>query len=219
MEKEIRKIMEEFNGLIDEETARMLLMERMGKREGNKIGKLKEGKTWLYAAVENIVMEEDPFLAVIGDETGHCILKIWGNTPQLREGDVIKIVNGWAKRGRRGMEVNIGKYGMVEKAERNIVPKFEFGMKEGLFNLKGEIEKIFPTQVYLGKKETFVRKILLGNQDIYLINEMAKEMERFGEKEYLFLLWLHERNGRIYGDELSKALKRDEFYEMIERMQ
>gem|GEM_PF-1633965 len=216
MEEEVKKIMEEFNGLIDEETAKMLLMEKKGERNGKKIEELGEGRVWLYAVVENIASMQNPFLAVIGDETGHCILKIWEEGNEVEEGNVIKIINGWAKKGMRGMEVNVGRYGKVEKVERKISPIFEFGKRNGLFNLRGKISRIYPTRVYLGKNEFFVRKIFIGGREINLINEMAKEMKRFKEGEEIVLLWLHERNGRIYGDELSRALKVEEFENMRE---
>ncbi|MCD6481037.1 MAG: hypothetical protein J7L31_02030 [Thermoplasmata archaeon] len=211
MDDETRRIMEEFGNLIDEETAKMLAMEKRGERRGSRIKELREGKTWLYGVVEKIAKEENPLLAVLGDETGHCILKIWEETYDITEGDVIKIVNAWVKRGMRGMEVNVGKYGRIVKMEGSIETKIVFGKEEGLFNLRGTVERIYPTQVYLGKNETFVRKIIVDREEIYLLDEMAKEMNRFKENEEIVLLWLHERNGRIYGDEVSMILKPEEF--------
>jgi len=203
VDEEIRKMIERFDGLIDEEAADMLVREKRGELKWKKIEELEEGKAWLYAKVENVV-EKNITMAVVGDETGHCILKIWEGDYGIKEGDVIKIVNAWVKNGMRGREINVGKYGKIEKADVKIETKIEFGIKKGLFNIRGKINRIYPTQVYLGNKERFIRKVVVDGHEIFLMNERAREMKKFSENDEIIILWLHERNGRIYGDEVSK---------------
>ncbi len=205
---EARKEIERFDGLIDEEAAQLLAIERMGKLELAKIGELDEGKGSFYAKIESIWIADKMAKAIVGDETGHCLLNFWHHNIEvarnLHEGDVIKVVNAWIGKGKCGMEANVGKFGMVEKVSREIKTKIEFGIKEGIFNLKGILQKIYPTEVFLGGKEYFVRKIIVDLMEIYLINERARDMQNFEEGEEVVLLWLCRKNGRIYANELSK---------------
>ena len=211
LDDEIKKEIEKFDGLIDEEAARLLAMERMGEIELIKVGELKEGKGSFYAKIESLWAGEKMAKAVVGDETGHCLLNFWHQNVDvakgLREGEVIKVVNAWIKEGKCGIEANVGKFGMVEKVNREIETRMEFGIKEGIFNLKGTIQRIYPTEVYLGEREYFVRKIVVDLMEVYLLNERAKDMQNFNEGDEVLLLWLCKKNGRIYANELSKILR------------
>lgn len=206
---EVKKEMEKFNWLIDEETAKLLVMEKNGKINLMKIKDLVEGSASLYARVESIGSRKKNFVnAVIGDETGFCLMRLWDKNVNfanyLEEGDVIRIANAWIREGFYGMEVNVGKYGMIEKTDREIKTCIQFGIKEGIFNIKGVLSKKHPTQVYLGEKERFIRRIKVDDKEIYLINEMAKEIQNVEEGKEITLMWLHKKNDRIYADEISK---------------
>ncbi|HEC75839.1 MAG TPA: hypothetical protein ENI33_01090 [Thermoplasmatales archaeon] len=209
IDEEIKKEMEKFNWLIDEETAKLLVMEKQGKINLMKITDLKEGNVSLYAKIESMGTRKKNFMnAIIGDETGFCLMKLWDHNVNfahyLKEGDVVRIANAWVRKGIYGIEINVGKYGMIEKTNKKIKTSLQFGIKEGIFNIKGVLNKKYPTQVYIGEKETFIRRIKVDDMEIYLINEMAKKIQNVEERKEITLLWLHKKNNRIYADELSK---------------
>jgi len=215
LDEEIKKEIEKFNGLIDEEAARLLVMERMGKLTLPKISELEEGNASLYAKVESISKKRKMVKAVVGDETGHCLINFWHHNiaiaRYIEEGNVIKVANAWVKNGKCGKEINVGKFGMVEKVDRKIETKIEFGIKNGIFSLRGTLQKIFPTQVYIGNEEHFIRKIIVNLYEIYLLDERAKDIQNFREGEEVVLLWLCKKNGRIYANETSKVMKAEEW--------
>lgn len=209
IEDEIKKEMEKFNWLIDEETAKLLLMEKKGKINLMKIKDLVEGNASLYAKIESIGSRRKNFVnAVIGDETGFCLMRLWDKNINfahyLKEGDVIRIANAWVREGLYGIEINVGKYGMIEKADKKIETLIQFGVKEGIFNIKGVLNKKYPTQVYLGEKEKFIRKIIVDEKEVYLIDEMAREIQNVEEGKEIALMWLHKKNDRLYADEISR---------------
>ncbi len=205
---EIRKEIEKFNGLLDRETAYLLVMEKKGKLKRKKIKDLKKGKASLIAKIESIGRKRENFInMVIGDETGHCILKLWDYLTNiakyLKEGDIIRIANGWIKKGVYGTEINVGKYGIIEKLNGRIETKLEFGIKEGIFNLKGVLRKKYPTNVYFQNKEKFVAKIFLDEHEILLFDERARDIQKFKEGDEVVLFWLYKGN-KIYATDFSR---------------
>lgn len=207
---EIRKEMEKFDWLIDEETARLLILEKKNMMHNKKIAELIEGSATIYAKILSIGKKRNRFInIVIGDESGICILRLWKKIFWLKEGDVIKIANGWVKNGYYGKEINIGRYGNIEKINKEIKVKINFGMNGKIFNLNGKLIKKFPTKIYFYEKgEKFVRKVLLNEIEIYLYDEKAKEIEKFEEGSSLSFLFLHSKYGKIYATDFSKIIKR-----------
>lgn len=206
---EIAEEIERFNGLIDEETAKLLVMEKKGLLKKKKIVEIKEGTASLFAKIESIGKKRKNFVnVVIGDETGHCIMKLWNHQMKnlifLKEGDVIRIANAWAKKGIYGLEINVGKYGLIEKVDKKIETKLEFGKKDGIFNLSGKLIKKYPTEVYFENEEKFIRKILVDDNEIFLFDEKVKDVQNVMEGQKIALLWLYSKNGRIYATDFSK---------------
>lgn len=218
IKKEVKREIEEFNGLLDEETAYLLVMEKMGKLRRNKIkdliGKV-SSKVSLYAKIESFGKKERDFAnAIIGDETGHCVLKLWEHNAHianyLEEGDVIKIANGWCKEGAYGLEINVGKYGLIEKINKEIKTKKEFGIKKGIFCLRGILRKKYPTKVYIGEKEKFVAKILIDDYEIFLFDERVRDIQKFREGDEIAILWLYKNgSGKINATDFSRILEID----------
>ncbi len=59
--------------------------------------------------------------ALIADETGAINLILWDdNVDKVNEGDTIVVNNGYVKVFRGRMQLNIGKYGSLEKSEEEI---------------------------------------------------------------------------------------------------
>src|SRR3989338_4931839 len=61
----------------------------------------------------------------IGDETGQTRLVLWGEDSKkiegIKEGDVVKILQAYSKKSYNGgVEISLGKRGMVEKVDKKI---------------------------------------------------------------------------------------------------
>ncbi|MEM1514066.1 MAG: hypothetical protein QXW78_01300 [Candidatus Thermoplasmatota archaeon] len=208
---EIKAEMEKFDWLIDEDVAKLLLMEKNRLIERKKIMEA-EGNVAIDAKIESKgEIYEKKAIAVIGDESGHCVLKLWDENKKilnyLSEGDCIRIANGIAKKGIYGLEINVGKFGRVSKIDKKIETRIEFGEKDGIFCIKGKIEKKFPTRVIIDKNcEKFSRKIIVDGKEIYLFDEKAREINKINEGNEIILLWVCKRNGKIYATSFSKII-------------
>ncbi|MBC7081445.1 MAG: hypothetical protein H5T44_04305 [Thermoplasmatales archaeon] len=208
---EINLEMEKFDWLIDEETTKLLLMEKNNLIKRKKIIEA-EGNVAIDAKIESKgKIDEKRAIAIIGDESGHCVLNLWDENKKilnyLNEGDVIRIVNGFAKKGIYGLEINVGKFGSVAKINKKIETKIDFGEKDGIFCLKGKIERKFPTELIIdGNYEKFSRKIIVDGREIYLFDEKVKDAS--GVEGEIILLWLYKRNGKIYAGSFSKIIQK-----------
>lgn len=59
--------------------------------------------------------------AIVGDETGTVILSLWeAQTGQADTGDVLQVTNGYVSLVRGRMRLNVGKYGSLEKVEKDV---------------------------------------------------------------------------------------------------
>ncbi|MBC7128603.1 MAG: hypothetical protein H5T45_02585 [Thermoplasmatales archaeon] len=210
---EIETEIEKFDWLIDEETARLLLMEKNKLIERKKI-KEAEGNVAIDAKIESKgKIYEKKAIAVIGDESGHCVLKLWDENKKilnyLNEGDCVRIANGIARTGIYGLEINVGKFGSISKIDKKIETKIKFEEGDGIFCLKGKIEKKFPTNLFIDENyEKFSRKIIVDGKEIYLFDERAKDVSKINEGSDVILLWIYKRNGKICATSFSKIIQK-----------
>lgn len=59
--------------------------------------------------------------ALVGDETGSVLLTLWDNQiDRTGVGDVLEIKNGYTSLFRGSLRLNIGRYGTVEKVDKEI---------------------------------------------------------------------------------------------------
>lgn len=77
--------------------------------------------------------------ALIADETGAINLVLWDEKiDQVKEGDVIRVVNGFVKVFRGRMQLNLGRYGSLEASDAEL----------GELNLENNLSE---TQVSYGR--------------------------------------------------------------------
>ncbi|MEM7826166.1 MAG: DUF2240 family protein [Candidatus Aenigmatarchaeota archaeon] len=75
----------------------------------------------------------------IGDDTGFVRVPLWNDQVKLIEeggikiGDTVQVTNGISKEGIYGIEVSIGKYGLISKIECDDIPDLEYLQKKYLF--------------------------------------------------------------------------------------
>lgn len=121
----------DWHDLIDENAAAHLVVDELGrgKIEFTKISDVKDGVVNVSARVDS-VGEPREFTTKrgsgrvlnvsISDDSGKCRLALWDDDIELieslgiREGRRVKIVNGYAKSSRYGLDVRKGKWGTIE---------------------------------------------------------------------------------------------------------
>ncbi len=68
---------------------------------------------------------------VIADDTGKITLTLWDDqTKDIRDGEVLKIDNGYISLLRGHMRLNVGKYGTMSEGEEDVEPNDELDMSE-----------------------------------------------------------------------------------------
>jgi len=125
MEIEERKV--KYGNLLDEEAIAYLIVDEMGRNPGNKmkISELYDGinatlsvKVEKIGEIENVKDRYRILRILISDETGKCYLVLWNEEideaiDKLKEGMSIKIINGYVRENIYGLQVSLGKWGML----------------------------------------------------------------------------------------------------------
>ncbi len=126
--REIEKRKEEFGGLLDEEAIAYMIVDELGRNPGNKM-KIVDLYDGINATIEariervgNVEIKKNGKYRLmridISDETGECQLILWNDEIEeigkdLKEGMKIKIINGYVKENIYGLQVTLGKWGMI----------------------------------------------------------------------------------------------------------
>lgn len=133
-EKEIKYRYKIYDGLIDQDTIALLIVDELGrnKQSVTKIVDLApDGDYTVLGKVQNI-SDSKTFKRKNGtigkvinleitDETGVCRLVLWNGdidhikNKEIHPGTIVKIINGYTKFGYiGGMEINLGRWGLLE---------------------------------------------------------------------------------------------------------
>jgi replication factor A1 len=144
-EQEIKSRVKHFGGLIDGDTAALLLVDELGRNEHSttKINELEPEKDFTVVGKVVCISDSKTFKRKNGtagkvinleitDETGTCRLVLWNDdighikNKDIRIGTTLKIINGYTKTGYTGgLEINLGRWGSLE-----VEPVTEAGVKE-----------------------------------------------------------------------------------------
>jgi replication factor A1 len=216
---EIKKIQEEYDELFDEETAALLIVDMLGRNKGNtlKINELESGIECTITGEITDIGEIRSFNRKNGstgrvvnlelaDETGSCKLALWHSDVELIEnnsitlGSRIRIVNGYVKNGYNGVEINVGRWGMID-IEKNAENDKKIKNKNVA---EGKIIEIQPSKAFFKDdgKFGFVTNIVLkndkGTKQITLWDEKVKEIQDFkkGDKIKIEKITAKNKNGK-----------------------
>ena len=221
-DQEIEKIQKDCDFLIDEETAALFLIDKMGrnKQSISKIIDLEIGmECTIFGKITNIG-ESRNFERKNGssgrvvnleltDDTGACGLVLWDRDVELiknnkiKDGVNVKVVNGYIKNGYTGLEVNIGRWSIIE-----IEPKDIPDIKEKILRInkevKGILVEIETTRSFFRDDGSFgfVANIKIkdneGIKPLVLWDDKVKEIQGFkiGEKISINSIDLREKNGK-----------------------
>ncbi len=127
---EIKKRREKYGNLLTDEAIAYLIVDELDRNPGNKmkIGDLYDG---IHATVEAEISKINPVEDVEGknkkhkilkvlikDETGKCQLVLWNEeidrlAEKLQEGKKVKIINGYVRENIYGLQISLGKWGLL----------------------------------------------------------------------------------------------------------
>ena len=208
-EEEIKIRTVEYDGLFDEDTIALLIIDELGrnKQTTSKIAELKPGlECTVYGEITEI-NESRSFTRKNGysgkvvnlgltDDTGTCKLVLWNEDVELvknktiKKGTVVKIINGYVKEGFNGLEVNVGRWGLLE-VEPDDMPVFQEMPTSNNNKIKGTLIEVAPTNAYFKDDGEFgfVTKIKIkdktGIKQLTLWGEKVKDIQKFEEGDML----------------------------------
>lgn len=219
---EIKKKQKEYDDLFDEDIIALLIVDELGKNQQNisKISDLKpDADTTIYAKITNIDKLRTfnrkngsagrVINLKIADDTGTCGLALWDKDVNLVEnksikiGTNIKVINGYVKNGFNGIEINIGRYGILD-IDPDSMPELNCEQTKNNKNIiDGKLVKIEPTKSFFRDNGDFgfVAKIQIetkdGIQKLSIWDEKAKEIQNFKEDDTILIenIDFRQRNG------------------------
>jgi replication factor A1 len=220
-EKEIDKIKKEFDDLLDDDTIALLIIDELGRNKENisKINNLEPNSESTVFGKVTKINESRKFNRKNGttgrvvnleltDETGKCRLALWDKDVELvknktiKEGTNLKIINGYIKDGFSGIEINVGRWGLIE-IEPEITPDYNKEKVIERKTIKGKIVKIEPTRAFFKDdgKFGFVTNINLETQkdikQITVWGEKVKEIQKLKQGDSIEIkdIDAREKNG------------------------
>ena len=194
-EIEINKVRKEYDELLDDNTAALLIVDELGRNKQNivRIADLKpEMECTIIGKITNINKSRNfnrkngstghVINLELKDDTGTCGLALWDKDVELvtnktiQIGTRVKVINGYTKDGFNGMELNVGRWSLLEiepedtaelkkeKSENNII--------------KGKLVEVEPTRAFFKDNGEFgfVTNMALE------INGSIKQITVWGEK-------------------------------------
>lgn len=201
---EIKKRSNECDGLLDEDTIALLIVDELGRNKQtiSKIAELKPDMECTVFGTVTDIRESRNFTrkngssgAVINlelsDETGSCRLVLWNDDVKLvknktiQKGTHVKVINGYMKDGFNGLELNVGRWGLLEIEPEGMS---DLNSKKSLSDereVEGTLVEIKPTNAFFRDDGEigFVTKIKIKNKDnvkvLTLWDEKVKEIQNF----------------------------------------
>ena len=143
------------------------------------------------------------------DSTGSCGLVLWDkdveliNNKSIKIGTKLKLVNAYTKEGYSGLEVNIGRWSILE-IEPDDFPDFSHKQSINQNKIKGTIVEIEPTRSFFKDDGEFgfVTNIKIKDKDnvkqLTLWNEKVKEIQglKQGDQIEINNIDIKQKNGK-----------------------
>lgn len=223
-EQDIKKIQKEYNDLFDEETSALLIIDELGENKQN-IYKIKDLKTGIECTIfgkitrintqRNFNRKNGSIGRVINlditDDTGTCNLVLWNKDVDLVKNKIIKknsctkVTNGYVKEGFNGLEINIGRWSLIEVLEEDDRYLLKNDKDENDNVISGELIELQPTRSFFKDNGEFgfVTNIKIqtkkGIKYITVWDEKVKEIQKFkqGDKIKLNNYDIRQKNNNI----------------------
>lgn len=207
-EEEIKKRFQDYDELIDEDTIALFIVDELGRNRQvvSKIADIKPGCDYTVVGTVCNIYDTKTFKRKngtsgkvinldISDGTGTCRLVLWGNDVELidnkniKMGTRLKIINGYTKNGYSGIEINVGRWGLLE-----VEPTDQFDSNKmhlvNSYNVEGILIQKEPTKAFfkLNGEVGFVTTVTIKEnheeKKITVWDKKVKEIQKFniGEK-------------------------------------
>jgi len=204
---EINRIKKDYDDLLDEDTLALLIVDELGRNKQNicKISEIQpEMECTVFGKITNINTTKNfnrkngstgkVINLELSDESGKCGLALWDKDVELvtkkilQIGTKVKVINGYIKNGFNGIEINVGRLGLIEVAEEQIKTKIE--KPENNFIIKGKLTEVEPTKAFFKDNGEFgfVTKIKIETKEeikqIIIWDQKVKEIQKIKKGEY-----------------------------------
>jgi replication factor A1 len=220
--KEIKQLQKEYDQLLDDNTAALLIVDELGRNNQSisKINKLEPGlECTVFGRITNINQSRNfnrkngstgqVINLDLTDDTETCRLALWNRDVDLVKnktiqiGTNVKIINGYIKNGFNGLEINVGRWGLLEiEPEEKIDINKEKPSKNNV--IKGKIIEIQPTRAFFKDNGEFgfVTDIRLETKDgikqITVWDEKVKDIQKLkqGNSVEIEDIDIRQKNGK-----------------------
>jgi replication factor A1 len=206
---EINKIKKEYDDLLDEDTTALLIVDELGRNKQNicKITEIKpEMECTVFGKITNINPSKNfnrkngstgkVINLELTDETGKCGLALWDKDVELiskktiQIGTKVKVINGYIKNGFNGIEINVGRWSLIEIGpEKQVISATEKSEKNTV--IKGKLVDVEPTKAFFKDNGDFgfVAKIKIetkeGIKQVIICDQKVKEIQKIKKGDYL----------------------------------
>ncbi len=211
---EINRIKQDYDNLLDDDTIALLIVDELGRNKQN-IRKISELRPEMECTVFGKITNINPYKNFnrkngstgkvinleLSDDSGRCGLALWDKDVELvskkilQIGTKVKVINGYIKNGFNGIEINVGRWGLIEiKPEEQIESKIE--KLEDNFIIKGKLTEVEPTKAFFKDNGEFgfFTKIKVETKEetkqIIIWNQKVKEIQKIKKGEYLKIEYL-----------------------------
>jgi len=218
--REITELQKEYDDLFDEDTAALIIVDELGRNKENilKIADLASGiECTVFGKITRIDSSRifnrkngttgKVINLELTDKTGKCGLALWDKDVELvtnkkiQIGTNLKIINGYIKDGFRGIEINAGRWSIIE-IEPDHMP--EIKKEEIQTEIKGKLIKIEPTKAFFKDNGEFgfVTNIEIktntGEKKITIWGDKVKEIQKLKEGNSIEIqnFDIKQKNGR-----------------------
>jgi replication factor A1 len=203
-EKEIKKRYKNYDELIDQDTIALLIVDELGRNKQNitKIIDLVPDCDYTVVGKVQSISDSKTFKRKngtpgkvinleISDDSGVCRLVLWNGdidhikNKEIQLGTIVKIINGYTKLGYTGgMEINLGRWGLLEVASTDITsqkehPQFNTDKITGVLVQKESTKAFFKDDGEFG----FVTTITIKDRDkkkvITLWDQCVKDIQAY----------------------------------------
>ena len=206
---EINKIKKDYDDLLDEDTSALLIVDELGRNKQNiyKISDIKpEMECTVFGKITNINPSKNfnrkngstgkVINLELTDETGKCGLALWDKDVELvskktiQVGTNIKVINGHIKNGFNGIEINVGRWALIE-IEPEGQTKSVVEKSENNITIKGKLIEVEPTKAFFKDNGEFgfITKIKVETKgeikQIIIWDQKVKEIQKIKKGDYL----------------------------------
>jgi replication factor A1 len=203
IEKEIETRYKTYGGLVDRDTVTFLLVDELGRNKQSitKIVHLTPNSDFTVIGRVLSISDSKSFKRKngtagkvvnldIADDTGTCRLVLWnGDTDllknkEIQQGTWLKIINGYTKPGYRGgIEINLGRWGLLEVEPSDIPSEKELQNKReeitGVLVHKEATKTFFKDNGDIGFITTITIKEQNIKKQIILQDDHVKEIQSY----------------------------------------